>query len=197
MKRVGLIIFTCMVAGAIHTQADIIGFTEAYDIVNWTYTVAPAFVFIDGGGVDDAGAPDFVVIQSMNVSPANPLYGTESNEDMTITVVEDAIISFDWAYDSKDNSQDPWRDQFQVVLNGVVSTLTMVLDGRLQNGHSELNVSAGDVFSFRANAQDSGEGAAFTTITNFVVAVPEPATLGLIAIFGVGLLGIRRYLSRG
>jgi hypothetical protein len=176
-----------MCIGALQAHADFIG---DYAIENWNYT-ARAFNFAfpgSAGGVYTADAPTSIMIFSDDDSSG---VGTGSNQEMSISVVEDSTISFNWNYQSNDFQTD--RERFSALVNGFSFLATdSAADGPLiQNGVGSIDVNAGDTFTFRQWSEDTDGGP--TTISNFqVVAIPEPATIGLAAIFGGAIVGIRR-----
>ncbi|MEQ1529298.1 MAG: PEP-CTERM sorting domain-containing protein [Methylococcales bacterium] len=154
-------------------QAEVVGFSSAYNIANWTS-------LIDGGTINTSLAPASISLTSSDDQSLEP----NKYQEFTIAAVAPGQISFNWAYESADT--EAFGDDFGWVLNGVFTKLSDS-DGLLsQNGVFSANISAGDVFGFRAYSFDSTGGAAITTISQFAAPVPLPAAVWL---FGTGLFG--------
>ena len=155
-------------------QAD---FSGPYDHANWTFTQA-------GDSSFSANLTTLVLNGSKD--------GTTLNATTTYEIAADAsgVVSFDWDYASTDSLN--W-DYAGFTLNGVFSTLAF--NSTTGNGSFSTSVSAGDIIGFFVLSQDSKDGPGVLTISNFSgpVAVPEPGSLGLIALGTVGgVLGFRR-----
>lgn len=197
MKKVLFIVAALFTSLPLAASADVIGFNGYYDISNWTEFTE------SGGSIDTTGAPNIVSLTSGDDSTGS------SNQDLTITAVENSFISFDWAFVTQDEGGDEESegpllafalipeltdaasyDPFGYLINGVFTQLTNDLGGIIQNGTAGFFVNAGDVFGFRANSSDSCCGTATTELRGFEIttstSVPEPAGLGLL---GLGLLG--------
>ena len=143
-------------------------FIDAYDISNWSQST-------NGGSIDISGAPDTVDLTSSNDDS-----GAEKNQELTITALENADISFAWNFQTHDllNVYDP----FGMLLNGVFTQLTDNLGNSNQSGVFSFNVVTGDIFGFRANSIDSMSGSSITDISAFnavPTSVPIPATFWL------------------
>jgi hypothetical protein len=154
-------------------------FIGEYHIDNWTQTV-------NGGSIITGSAPDSVALISSNNG------GGEKNQDFTIQVLANGIANFHWAYHSDDD--DALYDPFGWLLNGTFSVLTH--DGKdsvNQSGNVSIPVSAGDIFGFRMNSDDSMNGAATATVSGFSAPVPLPAAVWL---FGTGLFGVLWQIKR-
>jgi hypothetical protein len=171
----------CMVvSGAQATHAAVVGFTGDFAPGNWTTT-------LDGGDgyVNTSNAPTSVVIASAN-NDDNLL----RNTDFSIAMPFNGAISFDWSFTTSDS--DAVWDPFLVGIDGVYTQLTNNSGPRSQSGSYSVSLLAGQVFTLRANSFDSLFGRSETTVSNFMVAVPEPTSM---AIFGLGTLGMA-YRSR-
>jgi hypothetical protein len=118
--------------------------------------------------------------------------GSTLNALTEYTIAADAsgTVSFDWDYSSVDSLN--W-DYAGFSVNGVFTTLAF--NSTPGTGSFATAVNAGDVIGFWVFSQDSTFGAGVLEITNFSgpVAVPEPGSLGLLALGTVGgVLGLRR-----
>ena len=143
-------------------------FINTYGLSNWSQS-------INGGSIDISGAPDTVVLISSNDNS-----DAEKNQDLTITALENADISFAWNFQTNDsfNAYDP----FGMLLNGVFTQLSDNLGNNNQSGVFSFNVVTGDIFGFRANSIDSMFGSSITDISAFnavPTSVPIPATFWL------------------
>jgi hypothetical protein len=170
---VGLVLYTVQPA-----SATTIDFTGPYDVSNWTS-------IIDGGSISTAGAPLLVSLTSADDGGGN------QNQDFVFLAFEPATISFDWNFLTFD-ADGPLFDPFGWLLNGVFTQVTDNVGATDQSGRVNFDVVPGEVFGFRANAFDSIEGSATTTISNFEAqTVAEPGTLALL---GSGLVVAARKL---
>lgn len=155
-------------------QAD---FSGPYDHANWTFTQA-------GDSSFSANVTTLVLTGSNNGSTLNAL------TEYTIAADASGTVSFDWDYSSTDSLN--W-DYGGFSVNGVFTTLAF--NSTAGTGSFSTAVNAGDVIGFWVFSQDSSFGAGVLEITNFSgpVAVPEPGSLGLLALGTVGgVLGLRR-----
>lgn len=155
-------------------QAD---FSGPYDHANWTFT--------QGGDSSFTANLTTLTLRGSN-------NGTTLNALTEYTIAADAsgTVSFDWNYSSVDSLN--W-DYGGFSVNGVFTTLAF--NSTAGTGNFSTAVNAGDVFGFWVFSQDSTFGAGVLQITNFSgpVAVPEPGSLGLLALGTVGgVLGLRR-----
>lgn len=154
-------------------------FAGGYGITNWTQTV-------DGGSIITSNTPNSVALISSDNG------GGEKNQDLTIQILADGIVSFHWVYHSNDDNA--LYDPFGWLLNGTFSVLTP--DGKdsvNQSGNVSIPVLAGDRFGFRMNSLDSVNGAAIATVSEFSAPVPLPAAVWL---FGTGLFGVLWQIKR-
>lgn len=153
-------------------------FSGPYDHANWT--------FIPAG--DASFTPTLTTLQ---------LVGSDSGVGGTagylIAADANGVVSFDWNYSSSDVGG--W-DYGGFYLNGVFTTLAF--NSTQGAGNFSTNVNAGDVFGFWVHSVDGGFGPGVLDVSNFSapVAVPEPGTLGLLALGTLGgALGFRRRRS--
>ena len=155
-------------------QAD---FSGPYDHANWTFTQA-------GNSSFTANLTTLVLTGSNNGSTLN------AQTEYTIAADASGTVSFDWDYSSIDSLN--W-DYGGFSVNGVFTTLAF--NSTAGTGNFSTAVNAGDIIGFWVSSQDSTLGAGVLEITNFSgpVAVPEPGSLGLLALGTVGgALGLRR-----
>jgi hypothetical protein len=155
-------------------QAD---FSGPYDHANWTFTQA-------GNSSFTANLTTLVLTGSNNGSTLN------AQTEYTIAADASGTVSFDWDYSSIDSLN--W-DYGGFSVNGVFTTLAF--NSTAGTGNFSTAVNAGDIIGFWVFTQDSLNGGGNLTITNFSgpVAVPEPGSLGLLALGTVGgALGLRR-----
>ena len=155
-------------------QAD---FSGPYDHANWTFTQA-------GNSSFTANLTSLTLTGSNNGSTLNAL------TEYTIAADASGTVSFDWDYSSVDSLN--W-DYGGFSVNGVFTTLAF--NSTAGSGNFSTAVNAGDIIGFWVFSQDSTFGAGVLEITNFSgpVAVPEPGSLGLLALGTVGgALGLRR-----
>ena len=155
-------------------QAD---FSGPYAHANWTFTQA-------GDSSFSANLTTLTLTGSNNGSTLNAL------TEYTIAADASGTVSFNWNYSSVDSLN--W-DYGGFSVNGVFTTLAF--NSTPGSGSFSTSVNAGDVFGFWVFSQDSIGGAGVLQITNFSgpVAVPEPGSLGLLAMGTVGgVLGLRR-----
>ena len=167
--------------------ADFIG---PYDVSNWNQSP-------EGGFIDLSSAPSSILLISSDDGNG------ESNTDLTIEILTDGIVTFDWNYLTTEPIDPgffgPEFDPFGYLLNGSFFQLTDDLGTAEQSGWEEVTVLAGDIFGFRANSFDSLEGPAFTLIEKFVGPLPETNQVpepGTILLLGSGLVGLGLWKNR-
>jgi hypothetical protein len=171
----------CAVAGAAALGAPAIAqadFSGPYDHANWTFTQAG----------DSSFTANLTTLILNGSDDGTTLLATT---EYTIAADASGTVSFDWDYSSVDSLN--W-DYGGFSVNGVFTTLasnsSLILSGNFSTA-----VNAGDIIGFWVSSQDSTLGAGVLEITNFSgpVAVPEPGSLGLLALGTVGgALGLRR-----
>lgn len=166
-------------------QADLIGFSGAYDPANWTLSNVPVNLGgIVGGSVDTSGAPASIVLRGGN----NGLYNVGWTT-WTIAAPASGLVSFDWSYLSYDGWGPAW-DPAGWVLNGAYTQLSGG-GANSQSGSASFSVTAGDTFGFYVRTYDGLDGGGTITPSNFSAPTPEPATLLLVG-GPLVLAGLRR-----
>ena len=155
-------------------QAD---FSGPYDHANWTF--------------DQAGDSSFSsTLTTLTLTGSDD--GTTNNAFTSYSIAADAngTVSFDWDYSSIDTGG---YDYGGFYVNGAFTTLAF--NSTQGGGTFSTNVSQGDTIGFWVFSGDSLFGAGVLNISNFSgpVAIPEPGSLGLLALGTVGgALGFRR-----
>jgi hypothetical protein len=116
--------------------------------------------------------------------------GGFSNQFFTIAAPVNGTVSFHWSYQTFDVDGSSF-DPFGYVLNGVFHQLTTngTPQNSTQSGDVSFAVNQGDVFGFDQQATDSILGSGVTTISNFDAPVPEPTTLAIFGMIGIGSIG--------
>lgn len=155
-------------------QAD---FSGPYDHANWTFTQA-------GDSSFSATLTTLTLTGSNNGLTFNAVtqYGIAADADGT--------VSFDWNYSSVDSFNFDYAGFY---LNGAFTTLAF--NSTPGGGSFSTSVNQGDLFGFWVLSNDSTGGPGILDISNFSgpVAIPEPGSLGLLALGTVGgALGFRR-----
>jgi hypothetical protein len=163
-------------------QAD---FSGPYDHANWTF--------------DQAGDSSFSsTLTTLTLTGSDD--GTTNNAFTSYSIAADAdgTVSFDWNYSSNDEGG---YDYGGFYINGAFTTLAF--NSTQGSGTFSANVLQGDRIGFWVFSVDSrgptnappGDYSGVLDISNFSgpVAVPEPGSLGLLALGTVGgALGFRR-----
>jgi hypothetical protein len=146
----------------------IAGFVSPYDPSAWTLS--------GPGGVDTSGAPNSITL--FGCCPG-------SNTDYTTEAQATGDWSFSWSF----STNDPGFHNGGWLLNGAY-TLVSSADGD-SGSTGPIAVNAGDVIGFRVNVPSgSFEGSPALTISEFTVGVPEPSTLPLMALLGMGTAAV-------
>jgi hypothetical protein len=156
-------------------EADFVG---PYDHSNWTFTPA-------GDGSTVTSTTNLTLIGSNN--------GVAGTSTYTIAAAASGTVSFDWSYSSSDVAN--W-DYGGFYLNGVFTTLAF--NSTQGGGSFSTSVGSGDTFGFWVHSRDGSFGPGVLDVSNFngPLAIPEPGTLGLLALGAVaGSLGFRRRRS--
>ena len=179
------------------------GFVGAADPSQWAVTNMGTLI----GGSPTPGSASFspttlVITGGNSVSPDPPnlepgcaggLYG-----DLTSPCQIQAVLSgagdyaFDWSYDTAD-AGGPSGDIFGVIVDGVRIAISDPGGPSAQSGvHRSYNASTS--FGFFVNCTDCIEGGATATISNFSapdLELPEPASMGLVAMAALALAFVR------
>lgn len=184
IKQKFLTLTLATIAGlGISNQAYAIGFTGAYDPINFVLTNDPA----GNGTVDTMNAALGTI--TLIGSNDGTLQSQSTNTDFTIFIdplsvpIRAGTISFDWEYFSLDT---PGDDRAGYVLNGNFTVLATE-DMQASTAPVTLALQTGDTFAWRvATDENIGEAGEFT-IKNFNF-VPVPfefsPVLGLLTLGG-------------
>lgn len=179
--KTALLSAALLIAAHAPTQAaTFTDFSGDFDISRWT-------IALEGGAIDIAGAPTRLVFTSGDLDQGASL------QHLSIRPSVGGIVSFDWAFDTLDNS--PVFDPFGYTVNGVFHQVSR--DDSPDNAHSgssSFGVAQGDRFGFAAYSFDSNYGASTTTVSAFSflevpAPVPEPAQAALLCA-GLGVLAL-------
>ncbi len=160
-------------------------FVNYYDVTNWTTTVDPVS---SDASIDLSNAPNSITLTSGN-NGTGPV-GNMSNIDFTIAAEATSRISFDWIYETNDDSAE--FDPFFFLLNGTEHAVSFDFGPLNQGGHFEFDVQIGDILGFRQQSFDSLFGSASATVSNFNAAVPVP-TPGSFALLAMALAGLNAF----
>jgi hypothetical protein len=106
----------------------------------------------------------------------------DNNYDYFILVTANRDLSFDWSFSTGAAA----GDSASYLLNG---TPTLLATDTNTNGSVALLLSNGDTVGFRVTGNGTNPSSLF--ISNFV-AVPEPSTMGLMALAAAGLFAAKR-----
>ena len=155
----------CLVAVLALTGGAKADFEGCYAPANWTF-------YTDGDATN--GGSGQVDTQTMVVTGCD---GEDGNgvwnglSYYTLVVCEDALIEFDWLFETQDQDPMGFYDRAIYRINGVTTEFAWMPDA---TGHEAFAVSSGDVFDLGMWSQDGLRGAGTVTITNFL---PEPSAL--------------------
>jgi hypothetical protein len=159
-------------------------------ILTYSGTAAPILTWPVNYGNAGSGS----VLSTQGQGNANAL---ENGESITFTVSGSATLVsgfslnlVDFSYDNRlanGGSSFGVEDTDGNVVEQKISNTSLfgTIDG------TGISLGAGEAMTFRTIAGNDG-GAGLNGFTFDVVAIPEPATLGLVAVFGGGVLFIRR-----
>lgn len=152
-------------------------FIGPYAQENWTFTSSNSMGEMGIGYIDLTNMPTGFTIA-----------GNDEDEDeeevafvitsYSITAPEDATMKFRWSYITED--EDVGFDMAAYRLNGSIVSLIDPEGGDVQNGETEVNVSAGDEFAFLIDATDGCCGRGFLTIEAFSTADNTPPTFAFL-----------------
>ncbi len=129
------------------------GFDGNYAPLNWTFNNTNS----GDGFINTSGAPSTIDITGGN-------NGNQSYAIYDVLVPCDGTISFSWNYSTTDV---PLYDKFGVYLNSTWILLSNDLGSQTQQGFFQIDVYAGDVFSFSIYTTDGLFGRASATISSF------------------------------
>ena len=157
-------------------------FSGYYAPSNWLVGHAPDNA-TDFGSVDPTGAPGSITLIGSDSGS-----GSASRVDFSIMAPAAGTFSFNWAYSSTD-SGGAFFDAAGYPKNGQFQ-LTDNFGDTSQSGQLSLSVVAGEVIGFHVTTRDNGFGSASLTISNFSAPVPEPASVAMMALGLLGLVGV-------
>ena len=185
----------------------------------WTFNDASSLNFLDGGGATDhvvfgrgaAGGSTMIWNSTGTLSGVNDLrLGNAANQLGFITqnagsfVVGDSLSTkygsgFTMAGGTLTANNliidgtlgDDWID---FVTTGTTGTMTFANGGADYTTALQGFITAGDILKDGASASVSDFSISFSGSETSISVIPEPATLGLVAVFGGGILFIRRKL---
>lgn len=140
----------------------------------------------DGGNGVATIAPDSLTLVSADFTnnPDQAFVPTELTA--TVALAAGTAISFDWAYTTADDGGSD-NDVFGWLLDGRFQALSAGGSFDPQSGRFSLVLDHDAVFGLAMNSNDGWGGSATAVVSDFA-AVPEPATLPLVAVAFGGLL---------
>jgi len=152
------------VMGFAANSAQAAGFAGIYAPANWTQQI------VQDGSFDTTNAPASITLIGPNNGAA------AGKTDFTIAAPYAGQATFDWVYSTLD--LDAIFDPFGYILNGTLFQLSNDALGN-QSGSGSFSVVLGDTFGFSQQSIDSSQGAAQTTIGNYVAPIggPSPASV--------------------
>jgi hypothetical protein len=153
--------------GAAAQAQQQMNFDGPYAHANWSFMT----------GSDAFFSP---TMTSLTLTGANA--GIGDTATYTIAAVASGMVNFSWTYTSEDVGN--W-DYAGFVLNGMFTTLANNAAAPTGGSFSTM-VNIGDTFGFFVTTQDGQFGRGTIAITNFAAPVPEPSTLGLLALGTIG-----------
>ena len=183
MKRT--LFYSALAAGllgfSMTASANFIGY---YAPSQWLVGHAPDNL-TDFGSVETTGAPGSITLIGSNSGS-----GEFSRVDFSIVAPAAGTFSFNWAYYSTDTDiEGAFNDPAGYLKNGQIQ-LTDGGGGTSQSGLVSVLVAAGDVIGFHVTTLDNLGGSASLTISNFSAPVPEPASVAMMALGLLGLVGV-------
>jgi len=136
------------------------GFVGLYAYANWTTSFTGS-----GGSINTSGLPNTVTLVGPDGSGCSGAGTT-----MTITIPNSGPFSFNWSFTTNDAA---YYDPPRYIVNGVITTL---LTGYVTSGSGtvNLNLNAGDVFSFQQWSLDCVAGPGNLTISNLTTGQATP-----------------------
>lgn len=137
----------------------VMGFTDEYDVSNWTTTIPP-----QGGSVTVMGDSEVMLVSPNNGGCSN------AATMFSIVIPSTGQLVFDFNYSTND-IDGPSFDPFGYSLNGSFNQLTNNAGSDNQSGTVSLSVNAGDVFAFTQVSTDCIFGAGATTVVEFFACV--------------------------
>lgn len=189
---------------AVASAPALAAFDGAWAPANWTVAntgILTGLSPVPGTGVFSTTQ---LVLTGSNTTSTNPgsfvpgcsggVYGSGASPCRTQATISLAgSYTFSWSYTTSDSS-GPGGDIFGILVDGTPLALSDPGGASTQSGVR--TVSALSSFGWYVNCTDCIEGSAKVTISNFVVAVPEPASWALMVGGGLGLAGWRRRQQR-
>ncbi len=164
------------------------GFSGNYAPNQWT-KVEP-----ENSSVDDSGAPETVVITSVDDVISGGAY-----TEYKVTLAGDGTVSFNWEFIPYDST--PGKEVFGYMLDGVRTSLSSPDPNHPTTvialfGSESIAVTQGQEFGFYVQSIDGAFDPGEAIIDRFSAPIPEPATL-LLAGLGVTVLTHRRRVRTG